>query len=191
MPCNISLNQPLLEQQSVQEMLSLPNEKADPKVILENLLSIAQKLIRAELVDCGFDESELVSTHIEFAEPIEVNIQENKLNISASKPSATESEKGLGNSQEIVRPPLPISKQFLASLSSRLDEMAASTSSRSDEMAASTSSNSSPTSLRLNFVSSAAIVGRRDCLCENEYYYVNRETGECDKATECIDPGKY
>jgi len=177
MPCNISLNQPLLEQQSVQEMLSLPNEKADPKVSLENLLSIAQKLIRSELVDCGFDESELMSINLEFAAPGEVNIPEKELNIPASKPLATESEESLDSSQEIVRQPLPISKQFLANLSTRLDEMAASA-----------SSNSSPVHLNFNFASSAVSVGRGACTCGGRYAYKSRDPVVCDTGKECVDP---
>jgi len=135
MPCNISLNQPFLEQQSVQEMLSLPSEKADPKVSLEEWIKIAVMLIKAELADCDYDEDELLSFRLAYAVPHPTKADVKEIYDTEWKTSQTQSvqasAKGVESESlhdavegepEDFNQTLPVSPEFLERLVQRLHE---------------------------------------------------------------------
>jgi hypothetical protein len=136
MTCNISLDQPLLEQQSVREMLNLPNEDVNLQVSLENWIKIAVKLIKAELLDCSFDEDELLSFRLAYATPHPTkpdvkdiyelewktfqsrDIQERTVKNDIELNQDMAEDKPVEEFSRI----LPVSPDFLRRLSQRLDE---------------------------------------------------------------------
>jgi len=63
---NISLDKPLLEQQSVREMLPHLTEGVNAEVRVEDLIKIARAVIHDELVDCGCDKSELTGLKLSY-----------------------------------------------------------------------------------------------------------------------------
>jgi len=136
MPCNISLNQPLLEQQSVQEMLNFSSEEANLRVSLEDWIKIAVKLIKAELADCDCDEEELLSFRLECMAPHPTQLDAKEVHAMEWKPSqlqafqagTTETEEELhrdtieAEPEEDFNQTLPVSPDFLRHLAQRLDE---------------------------------------------------------------------
>lgn len=136
MPCNISLDSPLLEQQSVREMLSFPVEENAPKASLEDLIKIAAILIKSELVDCGCDENELLSLRLQYEVRPSIDQETKEVYMLEWKPLhqvqalqvenvdtelIDESAEVEGN-QEVLNQDLPVSFNFLRKASLRLDE---------------------------------------------------------------------
>jgi hypothetical protein len=136
MPCNISLDSPILDQQSVREMLNLPLEEKIAKVSLEDLMQVALKLIKSELVDCGYGEDELHTLRIAYTAKSSVN-QENQEDyvlewrsgsqqvnlepqeaVTSLPDNAIESKEG----QEEMDQSLPISPAFLRQAAFRVNE---------------------------------------------------------------------
>jgi hypothetical protein len=174
MPRNISLDQPLLEQQSVREMLNLRPEEVNPKVSSEDLLKIARTVIQDELIRCECDEKELLGLRIEYktSKNSDSQTQEefstswNALSSSLnSEMRIMESEvQNVEDAQELAVQPLPISSEFLGHLATRVNDVLVDTLPRIEL-----------TNLFWNFVSSPC----SDCSCRksDNYYY-------------CCDEGK-
>jgi hypothetical protein len=119
---NISLAQPLIEQESVREILNLPTEDVNPKVSLEDILKIAQSAVQSELVNRGRAPAELLGLRVycashessDYREAPSIEwgqLIEEPENISASDAKDTPSIQ------------LPIESKFLGDLGGRLAEM--------------------------------------------------------------------
>lgn len=125
---NISLDQPLLEQESVREILNLPTEDVNPKVSLEDILKIARSAIQFELVNCERASTELLGLRVyctshgssDYGEALSIEwgqLMEELENIGDSDATDTPSIQ------------LPIESKFLGNLGGRLEEMSTKTSS--------------------------------------------------------------
>jgi len=126
MPCNVSLDSPLLEQQSVRKMLNWVTEGVSESVKLEDLIKIARTVIQSELVDCGCDENELTGlklsytvTHPEDESLKKVYLSEWNSPLVEMAAHSTENKPEEGKTPE---PKSPISTQLMSTLFTRLDE---------------------------------------------------------------------
>ena len=128
MPNGISLDQPLLEQESVREMLNLLTEEVNPKVNLEDILKVARSVIQDELVRCERAQTELLGLRVnctshrgsDYGEALSIEwgqLMEDLENIGAS------------NAKDTPSVQLPIESTFLGDLGGRLEEMSSKTSS--------------------------------------------------------------
>jgi len=145
MPRNISLDQPLLEQESVREILNLLTEEVNPRVNLEDVLKVARTIIRAELVACNCAPNELLSLRINHV----VSSIESQNEVTSiewrqliEKVDDTESTSELQS---------PIASKFWTNLGIRIKEMSTATSLKPTDF-----------SMLSNFSSFAAI-GVDDC----------------------------
>lgn len=143
MTSRINLDERILEQiqrQDIRERLNLPLEQSQIKTNLDELLKAAQDVICGELVNTGYDESELIGLRLEYAlaskeseEPQEIHSAEwyqpsqetdsNKLKLANTViPIANNSEEELDDSEPVSSPQLPVSIEFLDRLAQRLDD---------------------------------------------------------------------
>jgi|GEM_PF-2250569 len=153
---NISLDKPLLEQQSVREMLPHLTEGVNAEVRVEDLIKIARAVIHDELVDCGCDKSELTGLKLSYTvtHPEDENLRK-VYTTEWNFPKPEVAEGTIENAPEtgvnaVANP--PISNQVISKLFSRLEEARVSTN------AVSTSSSKLTTAFR-----SSSTRTRRDC----------------------------
>lgn len=143
MTSRINLDERILEQlqrQDIRERLNLPLEQSQIKTNLEELLKAAQDVIYGELADTGCDESELIGLRLEYTlAPKESENQEDIYSVEWSQPFqevdanklqlantaisfANDTEEELDNSEPVSSPQLPVSIEFLKTLTQRFDE---------------------------------------------------------------------
>lgn len=121
---NISLDQPLLEQESVREMLNLLTEEVNPRVNLEDLLKIAQTIICFELVECGCNENELTGLRLHYTviNPKDENLQKT-YSIEWRLPQvATDDSLPNSEPETSINSKPPIEDKFFSRLSERIEE---------------------------------------------------------------------
>jgi hypothetical protein len=129
MQLKCDLEQPLLKQAKVKEFLNLPLDKTASKINIEELVKIAQGIMRAELITCGHDENELVSIQLKYKVPGQGNQKTELFSVEWRLSDQNEeipqmSLQSLEKVEKIdeVDQKFPVSLDSLSRLTKRLDE---------------------------------------------------------------------
>jgi hypothetical protein len=181
MSCIFSLDEPLLEQQSVIDLFKGAEESIDIKVSLDKLCEVARIAIVSELLDSGKDESELLDIKLTFIDP--PSSEELPVTMQA-KASAQAGDLEINDRENLIEQQLPVSgdlpvsEEFLRRLAYRLDEVAVNSKLESERRS----------HLLIDFVSGAFGTGR--CCQEGgvSTYLFKADGTTCDTKTtkRCI-----
>ncbi len=112
----IDLDKPFAEQQSVKELLKLPEDKTK-KLGFDQLLEIAKVAVRSELVSCGCSENALTGLRLEYLSQAGADQPEEKYVLEWTKLNQSNSSIEAASTEE----PPQLSDSFHTRLFNRLD----------------------------------------------------------------------